>query len=77
MRTLTIAQERVMHSGATEMMETLHCADCGRSGDASTISLHSGAVSSPGDEGRVRHTQFALCSNCAAQRLAILEAALL
>jgi recombinational DNA repair protein (RecF pathway) len=66
-----------MHSEATETPETLHCADCGRSGDATTITLHSGAVSARGDEGRVRHTQVALCSNCAAQRLEILEAALL
>ncbi|MEO6528660.1 MAG: hypothetical protein ABIP93_18735 [Gemmatimonadaceae bacterium] len=62
-----------MDSGATE---TLHCADCGRTGDASTIVLFPAAVSERGDEGHVRHTQVALCPQCAAQRLEIQDAAL-
>jgi hypothetical protein len=61
-----------MHSGTTE---TLHCADCGRS-DGSVV-RHSGAVSARGDEGRVRHTNVALCPSCAAERLEIQEAALI
>jgi Zn finger protein HypA/HybF involved in hydrogenase expression len=55
--------------------ETLHCADCGRSGEA--IMRHSGAVSAKGDEGRVRHTSVALCPSCAAKRLEIQESSLL
>ena len=58
-----------------EAGETLHCTDCGRTGDA--VMRHSGAVSAKGDEGRVRHTQVALCPSCAAKRLEIQEAALL
>ena len=63
-----------MHS---DKPETLHCADCGRRGDASTIVQHSGAVSEKGDEGRVRHTQVALCPACTARRLESQESTLL
>jgi hypothetical protein len=57
--------------------ETLHCADCGRSGDASTIVRHSGAVSQQGNEGRISRTSVALCPQCAASRLEVQEAALI
>ncbi|MDB4882619.1 MAG: hypothetical protein JWL95_1385 [Gemmatimonadetes bacterium] len=63
-----------MHIEATE---TLHCADCGRSGDGSAIMRHSGAVSARGDESRVRHTVVALCPSCATLRLESQESALL
>ena len=57
--------------------ETLHCADCGRSGDANTIVRHSGAVSQQGNEGLVRRTSVALCPQCAAMRLEVQESALI
>ena len=57
--------------------ETLHCADCGRSGDANTIVRHSGAVSQQGNEGRIRRTSVALCRECAALRLEVQESALI
>jgi len=57
--------------------ETLHCADCGRSGDANTIVHHSGAVSQQGNEGRIRRTSVALCAECAALRLEVQESALI
>jgi hypothetical protein len=57
--------------------ETLHCADCGRSGDANTIVRHSGAVSQQGNDGRIRRTSVALCPDCAAKRLEVQESALI
>jgi hypothetical protein len=53
--------------------ETLQCVDCGKSADQATISLHSGAVSAPSDEGHVRHTRVPLCDHCAQLRLAAQE----
>jgi hypothetical protein len=52
---------------------TMHCADCGASGDDAGITLHQGAVSAPSDEGHVRFTQIALCARCTARRLAVQE----
>ena len=66
-----------MHHEMNGKKDALRCADCGRTGDASTIEVHSGAVSRPGDEGRVRHTAVALCPACAAERLEVQESALL
>jgi hypothetical protein len=56
-----------------ERTETLHCVDCGTSGEAARIALHPGAVSAPSDEGHVRYTQIALCAACASRRVAVLE----
>jgi ribosomal protein L34E len=60
-----------------EATETLHCADCGRIGDASSIMRHIGAVSARGNEGRVHRTYVALCPACADARLEVQESALL
>jgi hypothetical protein len=54
-----------------ERTETLHCVDCGTSGEAARIALHPGAVSAPSDEGHVRYTQIALCAACASRRFAV------
>jgi hypothetical protein len=56
-----------------ERTGTLHCVDCGASGDEASITLHPGAVSAPSDEGHVRYRQIALCAACASRRLAIQE----
>jgi hypothetical protein len=56
-----------------ELEETLHCVDCGRSADRTSVSLHLGAVSAPSDEGHVRHTHIALCDTCADKRVAVQE----
>jgi hypothetical protein len=51
--------------------DSLRCVDCGQ--DGPSIALHPGTVSTPSDEGRVRHTQVALCASCAARRMALQE----
>ena len=51
--------------------DSLRCVDCGQ--DGPSIALHPGAVSTPSDEGHVRHTHVALCASCAARRMAIQE----
>ena len=56
-----------------ETSETLHCVDCGKTASRASVSLHSGAVSAPSDEGHVRHTRIALCDRCADRRLAVQE----
>jgi hypothetical protein len=56
-----------------EVAATLQCVDCGKSGNRASISLHLGAVSTPSDEGHVRHTQIALCDSCANRRVAMQE----
>jgi len=56
-----------------ETAERLHCVDCGKTAGRTSVSLHSGAVSAPSDEGHVRHTRIALCDACADLRLAVQE----
>jgi hypothetical protein len=56
-----------------ERTETLHCVDCGTSGEAARIALHPGAVSAPSDEGPGRYPQIALCAACASRRVAVQE----
>ena len=57
----------------SEIEDTLHCVDCGKSERRASVSLHSGAVSAPSDEGHVRHTRIALCDTCADRRVAVQE----
>jgi hypothetical protein len=56
-----------------ETAETLHCVDCGKTASRASVTLHSGAVSAPSDEGHVRHTRIALCDACADRRVAVQE----
>ena len=57
----------------SDMPEPLHCVDCGKPASRAPVSLHTGAVSAPSDEGHVRHTRIALCDRCADRRVAIQE----
>jgi hypothetical protein len=57
----------------SELAETLHCVDCGKSAGRASVSLHPGAVSARKDEGHVRHTRIALCEGCADRRVAVQE----
>jgi hypothetical protein len=51
--------------------DSQRCMDCGR--DDPSVARHAGTVSAPSDEGHVRHTQVALCAQCAARRMAAQE----
>ena len=53
--------------------ETLQCMDCGKREDQTSVSLRSGAVSAPADEGHVRHTRVPLCDSCAERRVTAQE----
>ena len=57
----------------SERADTLHCVDCGTTAGRASVSLRSGAVSAPSDEGHVRLTRVALCASCAERRMAIQE----
>ena len=56
-----------------QIAEPLRCVDCGKAASRASVSLRSGAVSAPSDEGHVRHTRIALCDACAQRRLAVQE----
>ena len=56
-----------------EVTEPRQCVDCGALAGHTTVRLHPGAVSTPSDEGHIRHTRVALCDACADKRVAVQE----